>query len=526
MTSIIAYVRKSRRVGKGQRVASAGDQHKAICEYLPANDLPALTELPGMSEEYPGAFLDNESASKDDRTDRPGWRAVLDALRAGLATVLIVHAVDRASRMGLRHLLHELPPHVRLIAILDGYDSARDDIGAEVMLTVKAREARDYTTKLSARVTDAKTRQRAEGEYSTRPPYGLTRLRDGYGKAVGKLTHHPEQWPIVARIFDEIREGRSLRKVAEGLNADDVPTAKGGAWHTATIRSMVMNDIYAGWLTRRGKATGYKSERILINGRPIWGLADGTDPIPANVVQDARDALSGKAGFGTVKPNTGNRLMSGNLTCDGCAGPMSWNGTAYWRCSRNQSRPGSCPDPVTVQDRHIAPHVVHTALGKLTALDPADERDATALAEVAAAWFGETQTADAADLAEARRTVAEVKQRAARLRKAFLDGLFEDDPDDYERQKAAIQRDRESAAVRLGELEAAAQIDVTWLTDDEAVSDAWNTAGFATRRAILAAALAEVRVFRTRRGGDVSRRVPVEDRVSIRMRWERTADTP
>jgi site-specific DNA recombinase len=519
---IIAYLRKSRRVRKGQPVASAGDQYRMVLEHLTANGLPPLLDLPGMSAEYPGAFMDNESASKDDRTTRDGWQATLAALRSGKADTLIVWGINRASRMGLRQLLHELPPNVRLIAIVDNYDSARDDIGAEVMLTVKAREARDYITQLSANVTNAKARQRKVGEYSTRPPYGLMRQRDDHGKAYGLLVHHPAEWPVVLQVFERIADGMSLRHVAEKLNADGVPTAKGGAWSTATVNSMIKNDIYAGWLTTRGKATGYRSERLLdAHGRPIWALADGMDPVPAELVQRARDALSGKpGGFGVVKARTGNRLMSGRLTCDGCEGPMSWNGTAYWRCSRHQHRPGSCPNPCTVQDRHVAPLVTERVLAALSALDPADEADAVALAQVAAAWFGETQTADAAELAEARRTVDEVKRRAARLRTAFLDGLYEDDRAEYERQNAVIRRDRETAAARLGELESAAQVDVTWLTDRETLEAAWTAADAETQRTILGVALAEVRVLRTRRGGDPSTRAATADRVRIRMRWE------
>jgi site-specific DNA recombinase len=518
---VIAYVRKSRRVGAGQPVASAGDQHTAILAHIAANDLPALADLPGMSRDFPGAFMDNESASKDDRADRPGWRAVLAALASGEADTLIVHAIDRASRMGARQLLHEVPPHVRLISILDRYDSADESAGSMVTLTLKAGEAKTYSAILKARVEDAKARQRKAGEYSCRPPYGFTRQRDALGKVVGKLVHHPEQWPIVARIFSEIRNGLSLRKVTAGLNADGIPTAKGGGWSSATGRGIVMNDIYAGWLTQRGKATGYRSERILDeHGRPIWGLADGVAPIPADVVQGARDALSGRPGIAPGKPNVGNRLMSNRLTCDGCNGPMSWNGRMYWRCSRHQSSPGSCPNPVTVQDRHIAPLVVGRVLAGLSALDPADEQDATALAEVAAAWFGETRTADAAELAEARRAVEDVKRRAARLRTAFLDGLYEDDRAEYERHNAAIRRDRSAAATRLAELENAARIDVTWLTDSETLQAAWDSADLATQRTILATALGEVRVFRSHRGGDRSVRVPTEERVRIRMRWE------
>lgn len=523
---IIAYVRKSRRVRKGQPVASAGDQHRVVLDHIAGNGLPSLLNLPDMSAEYPGAFLDNESASKDDQgTDRPGWRATLAALRDGRADTLIVYGIDRASRMGLRQLMHELPPNVRLIAIMDGYDSARDDIGADVMLTVKAREARDYVGRLSANVRNAKDRQREAGEYSGPAPYGFKRQRDTHGKPYGKLVHDPDQWPTVLTAFELGAAGWSSLHIAKRLTEQGIPSAGGGTWHQNTVYTTLTNDIYAGWLTRRSALTGHRRERVLDDsGRPVWALADGTDPVPADLVQRARDALANHVRFPGHKTTVGSRLMSKRLACDGCGGPMSWNGTNYWRCSRDRTSPGSCPTGCSVRDDHVSALVCERVLSALSGLDPADESDAVALAGVAAAWFGETRTADAAELAEARRTVGEAKQRAARLRKAFLDGLFEDDPAEYERQNNALRRARETAAMRLAELESAAHVDVTWLTDPETLHAAWDDADTPTRRVILAASLAAVRV-RAAQSTRHETRAETAERVDIRMRWEREAVT-
>ena len=518
-SQVIAYLRKSRKVRHGEPVASADDQYRAILRYLADHALPPLVELPGQSPDHPGAFLDNESASKDDRADRPGWRATLAALRDGHADTLIVHAIDRASRMGLRYLLHELPPHVRLIAILDGYDSNRADIGTDVMLTIRAHEAQEYVAKLSARVTEAKHRQRSKGEYSGAPPFGFTRLRDIRGRAYGKLVHHPDQWPVVLRIFREIADGRSLRGTVAALTADGIRTGRGRKWSVTSLQNLIRNDVYAGWLTRRNQRTGYRSERVLdAHGRPIWALADGVEPVPAELIQRAREALAGHARVLPKKPQMGNRLMSRMLTCDACGGPMSWNGAGSWRCSRHVSAPGKCPNHASISDNAIQPLVVSRVLAALSALDPSEPEDAEALAAVAVAWFGETRTADAAEIAEARRAVEDVQRRAERLRRAYVDGLFEDDPAEYERQAAAVRRDRETAQRRLVELERQSAVDVTWMSEWHTLRETWDAADLGTRRAILAAALAEVRVIGHERGVDAG------ERVIIRMRWQDPAD--
>ena len=48
---------------------------------------------------------------------------------------------------------------------------------------------------------------------------------------------------ITRRIVDERSNGRTFQAIAEGLMADDVPTARGNArWYPATIKAVVMSD--------------------------------------------------------------------------------------------------------------------------------------------------------------------------------------------------------------------------------------------------------------------------------------------
>jgi hypothetical protein len=45
---------------------------------------------------------------------------------------------------------------------------------------------------------------------------------------------------VIALIAEEREAGRSLRAIAEGLNAEKVPTAHGGArWHASTVKALV-----------------------------------------------------------------------------------------------------------------------------------------------------------------------------------------------------------------------------------------------------------------------------------------------
>ena len=44
---------------------------------------------------------------------------------------------------------------------------------------------------------------------------------------------------VLAQYFTDRAEGRTLRAIADGLNAEVVPTARGGRWHASTVKAVV-----------------------------------------------------------------------------------------------------------------------------------------------------------------------------------------------------------------------------------------------------------------------------------------------
>lgn len=55
-----------------------------------------------------------------------------------------------------------------------------------------------------------------------------------------RLGAAPEIQPSVAeRIHAERTAGRTLREIAEGLNSDGIPTARGGQWHASTLQRVL-----------------------------------------------------------------------------------------------------------------------------------------------------------------------------------------------------------------------------------------------------------------------------------------------
>jgi DNA invertase Pin-like site-specific DNA recombinase len=70
------------------------------------------------------------------------------------------------------------------------------------------------------------------------------RTKDGLAakKAAGVRVGRPRGVPerVRARIERERASGRSLRAIADGLNADAIPTGQGGSqWHASTVSKLL-----------------------------------------------------------------------------------------------------------------------------------------------------------------------------------------------------------------------------------------------------------------------------------------------
>lgn len=70
----------------------------------------------------------------------------------------------------------------------------------------------------------------------------------GYDKDdEGHLIINPEQAEIVKRIFREYLEGASCKKIAQGLQRDGIPNARGSTnWYDNSIRLILGNEKYMG----------------------------------------------------------------------------------------------------------------------------------------------------------------------------------------------------------------------------------------------------------------------------------------
>jgi DNA invertase Pin-like site-specific DNA recombinase len=189
-------------------------------------------------------FVDRVSAGN---IDRPALNDLRACVKAGEAAAVVVYALDRLSR-SQRDTLALLDEFAEagagLVCTSQDFDTTTPM--GRAMLGMLAAFAELQRAEIRARTKRALAVKIERGEAVGRTPFGLRRVGAGFEA-------DPAEWPIVERILSESAAGHSTTAVADGLNADGVPTptairqqARGlvtgaGVWHAATVAKLRRN---------------------------------------------------------------------------------------------------------------------------------------------------------------------------------------------------------------------------------------------------------------------------------------------
>ncbi|MEA4823623.1 MAG: recombinase family protein [Clostridiaceae bacterium] len=135
---------------------------------------------------------------------------------------------------------------------------------------------REYKT-INRRLQRGREASIREGKFcGNKTPYGYTRIKIEREKGY-KLEPDPVTAPIVADIFTwytgENRIG--ISRIVRKLNDAGIPTATGQAWTPATIRPILANPVYAGFIRWGNRAQVRRVE----NGSVIKSRPHAKDPL-------------------------------------------------------------------------------------------------------------------------------------------------------------------------------------------------------------------------------------------------------
>ncbi len=217
-------------------------------------------------------FTDNDrSASRFARRVRVGWEALLEYLRAQPVDVLILWEVSRADRrlgpwISLLDLCRER--RIRIHVVKDGDTYAPWESRDRRYLAMEGIDAEGESERTSKRILRDKRAAALEGRPAGTLPYGYLRRYDERGHYLAQ-EEHPEQAAIVRRIADEILAGKALKRIAEDLNAEGIPSPRGGRWLGFSIRQLILKPTFAGLRVHGGQVIGAAAWPALID-EPTW----------------------------------------------------------------------------------------------------------------------------------------------------------------------------------------------------------------------------------------------------------------
>ena len=155
---------------------------------------------------------------------RVGLQSALARLDSGQANYLLAIRLDRVSRSvaDFAGLLDRSSKRGWGLVLLSPNIDTSDPAGRFTgnVLASAAQYERELT---GLRVREGMAQRRSEGVRMGRPRTMST--------------------DVVKRIRDARAQGQSLRRIADALNEDQVPTAQGGArWHASTVKAVLDSD--------------------------------------------------------------------------------------------------------------------------------------------------------------------------------------------------------------------------------------------------------------------------------------------
>ena len=277
---------------------------------------------------------------------RPEFSRMMNDLRDGKINCIIVKDLSRLGRNYLEsgEYIEMVFPffQCRFIAITDRFDTKYNQADFSVQLKNLANEM--YAKDISKKIISVKRNAQEQGKFTSgRAPYGYQ--IDPEDKQ--HFVIDEETAPIVRQLFELLAEGNTIHGVATIMNERGIPSPgrvlydrgiattdkyKNSKWFMQTIRRMLTDEIYLGWMVSGRYRSTYQTtgkKGIKKCPREEWIITKGThEPIVTedlfNTVQEY--FAKTKEAYGqTALYNSKNKkgsMFTGHLRCGECGKGM------------------------------------------------------------------------------------------------------------------------------------------------------------------------------------------------------------
>lgn len=261
---------------------SVENEHKRFSDSI-GNQIQLLKDF--VSEQSDIQTFDIYSDDDISGTDfiRPEFSRLMNDVRDGRVNCIIVKDLSRLGRNFLEsgEYIELVFPFlgVRFISITDRFDTKYQQVDLSVQIKNMANEM--YAKDTSLKICSTMQSIQEQGKFAgSRAPYGyLIHPHDKHQLIIDEVTA-----PVVQEIFEMVAAGNTLHYIATDLNKRKVPSPgrrmydlnnavsdkfKNSVWYMPTIRRILLNRVYLGWMVSRR----YKSDFYLTGKK-------GSKPVP------------------------------------------------------------------------------------------------------------------------------------------------------------------------------------------------------------------------------------------------------
>lgn len=265
--------------------------------------------------------------------------------------------------------------------------------------------------KTGMRVHDTMVEMVKDGKFvGGKAPYGYKLVLSGeisnHGRALHKLVIVPEQADNVRKIFSyAVNQGMGFQKIAKTLNEENIPAPILAEWKSGTVRSILTNPIYMGYIAYNRRKNSHSSSTHL--DRKEWTYSRERNPEITIVSQDIweraqeiREARKKRINASKQATNElymeqynvpfstrGRLALTGLVYCGYCGKKLKNTGYAnHWTCKKTGEKkvayvgrygcPNQCKPRHTYTQKYLEEVVfatVGTYLENLKKIDISDE---------------------------------------------------------------------------------------------------------------------------------------------------------